>query len=966
MDTLTLNPQQKEAIRHPNGPLLIIAGAGTGKTTVITERIKHFIQKKNIKPEEILALTFTEKASNEMEERVDQIMPYGYTQMWISTFHSFCETLLREEALAVGLNPNFRLIQEAESLLLLKQHLFNFELEYYRPLGNPTKFLEAILQHFSRLKDEDISPSEYKEYAIKKMELAVTDEEKEEAAKAKELAQLFEEYEKLKAKEGVMDFSDLISNALHLLRTRKNILHKYQKQFKQILVDEFQDTNFAQNELAILLAGNDKNITVVADDDQAIYRWRGAALSNVIQFKNNFPGAKIITLTLNYRSTQQILDRAYTLIQNNNPNRLEIMENINKKLKSSHKKKGEDIEFILTQRADEEADQVAQKIKELLKNSYSYKDFAILVRANNHAQPFYQALHRHDIPYQFLGPSRLFQQEEIKDLIAYFKVLYDLSDNVSLFRILNMDMFGISGREINYMLNFAKKKNYTLFESLEHLDETFLQDNAKEKLQKVYDMISRHMERIKKDTAGQILYYFLVDTGLFQNLMEYKTKREEDTSQNIARFFDRIKSFETHHQDASVYAIVDWIDLMMQMGESPLITNQDWKESDAVNIMTVHSSKGLEFPIVFLVNLVSDRFPTRERKEKIPIPQDLVKELIPEGDYHLQEERRLFYVGMTRAQEKLILTASSFYGEAKREKKLSPFILETLPEVVLQNNKEKKIQQLSLSAITKDYNHKVVEEIVPSDPYTVHYLSFSELQAFDICPLHYKARYILGIPTSPTAVQNFGVSMHNALLDFHTKQKENKNITEDDLITLLKNDWKNEAYLDKKHQDQMLENGINMLKRYYKDSYAKIIPEALELPFSYYLDEGRKIKVGGKIDRIDLLPDGKIEIIDYKTGKPNKGINRYAYELQLGIYALAANRVKHPLFNKKPEDILITLYYLENGEKITNTLSQKELDTIEGKIMDKVKKIESSDFFCSGSILCENCEYKILCGIKTD
>src|SRR3990172_2682047 len=468
---VTLNSEQKKAIEHKTGPLLIIAGAGTGKTTVITERIKYLIKQKLAKPEEILALTFTDKAAKEMEDRVDRMMPYGYTQMWISTFHTFCDNLLRQEGIAIGLNPNFKLMTESESILFLKKHLFELNLDYFRPLGNPNKFLEALLTHFARLADEDITPNEYLKFAnsrVSQKSRNINEEERLELKKTVELAKAYEQYSILKLKESMLDFADLISQSLFLLRTRKNILKRYQNQFKYILVDEFQDTNYAQNELAMLLSGAQQNITVVADDDQAIYRWRGAALSNVIQFRNNFPKAKIITLIKNYRSTQEILDRAYAMIQNNNPNRLEVVENINKKLISERRIRGKLVEFILTDRVDEEAEKIAQKIKSIMKSAnFKYPDIAILVRANNHAQPVTVALTRNKIPYQFLGPSYLYQQEEIKDLIAYFKVLYNLDDSVSLYRILSMDIFGLTSREINQLLAYPRKRNWTLFEALE-------------------------------------------------------------------------------------------------------------------------------------------------------------------------------------------------------------------------------------------------------------------------------------------------------------------------------------------------------------------------------------------------------------------------------------------------------------------------------------------------------------------
>lgn len=962
MSRVLLNESQQKAIEHGKGPLLIIAGAGTGKTTVVTERIKYLIQKKKISPEHILALTFTEKAAAEMEDRIDKIMPYGYTQMWISTFHSFCDQILKTEGIQIGLVPNYKLISEAESVQLFKKNLFKLKLDYYRPLGNPTKFIEALLTHFARLKDEDITPQQYTKFAARKLKTAKNPEDIEDATRINELAAAFSLYEEIKTKEGLMDFSDLISNTLLLLRTRKKVLQSFQKQFEFILVDEFQDTNFAQNELAIMLAGNNKNITVVADDDQAIYRWRGAAISNVMQFKKNFPTAKLVTLTQNYRSTQEILDSAYQMIQHNNPNRLEAIENISKKLKSSKKGRGDKIELVVADRVDEEAEEIAKKITSLVnREKYKYEDIAILVRANNHAHPITTILARHKIPYQFLGPGQLFQQEEIKDLIAYLRVLYNLHDSISLFRVLQMDLFQIPMIDLNYLLNYAKRKNQSIFESLSHLNETYIQEKTQEKLLTIKSMIERHLERTKKDSAGQILFYFLSDAGLYEKYMAVASAKEEKEAQNIAKFFDRIKTYETSNEDSSVYAVVDWIDLMTQLGDSPLASVEDWKNSNAVSILTVHSSKGLEFPVVFLVNLVNDRFPSRERQEKIPVPSDLVKEhLMDEGNYHEQEERRLFYVGMTRAKDKLFFTASKFYGEGKREKKLSPFIAEAAPDLVKQKTEQEKIKQLSFANLMNEYQEiKQAKQLDAARKIT--YISYSQLQTFDICPLHYKARYLLGLPTPPTAALSFGISMHEVLQEFYTLLKNKNSADEDTFVKLLSDVWKNEGYIDRDHEKAMKKNGEKLLRDYFNNIHnPQNIPVAMEMPFSFRLN--KELKVGGKIDRIDKSINGAIEIIDYKTGKPST--NKKSYMFQLGLYALAAQKVEHPLLKQKPEDITVSLLYLETGEKVSAQISQDKLEKVEEEIITKVKAIETSDFKCSKSILCGNCEYKMLCNVN--
>ncbi|MBF8249706.1 MAG: hypothetical protein HW400_307 [Candidatus Levybacteria bacterium] len=960
-----LNPQQITAIGHLAGPLLIIAGAGTGKTTVITERIKYLILEKKILPTQILALTFTDKAAREMEERVDIAMPYGYTQMWISTFHAFCDRILRNDAHAIGLDPGYKLISEAESILLLRQNIFNLDLNLFRPLGNPTKFLDALLTHFSRLKDEDVSPKEYLLW-VQNPTFAKASADKQKSAdefkQYLELANSYQKYEELKIKEGVMDFSDLISNTLLLFRTRKNILKKYQQQFKFILVDEFQDTNYAQNELAILLAGDDKNITVVADDDQSIYRFRGAAVSNVLQFKKSFPKAKVVTLNNNYRSTQPILDAAYRLIQHNNPNRLEVVEGIDKKLRSHSLAAKKEIEVIHEVRSEDEADAIAREINELTNNDkrragYEYKDIAILVRANNHASLITTALQRHRIPFQFLGPGYLFQQEEIKDLIAYLAFLTNLSDSVSLFRVLSMDIFGIPYIELNYLLNFAKRKNLTLFEALSDLKQSFLKPETQEKLTNFREMAVRHLEKSKKETAGQILYYFLVDSKLFETLNTTNSVKEERRVQNIAKFFDRIKSFETERPDTNIFTLYEWLNLMLQMGDSPTAADVDVKDRNVVNILTVHSAKGLEFKVVFLVNLVADRFPSRERSEKIPLPIGILKENIsPESDFHLEEERRLFYVGMTRAKERLYFTAANYYGTGKRPRKLSPFIYDALPNL-LEEKLENKTQQLSLPDVLSVYQEEA-EQQENKPPLKISYITFSNLQMFDICPLHYKAKVIFNLPTPTAGVQSFGISIHSALYNFYKQLEEGIAPSLKHLLEIFEQEWISEGYAGKKHEEERFAQGIKILEEFYKTEFkTPTKPLGLEMPFSFVLKNG--VKVFGKIDRIDKKGSG-IEIIDYKTGADNPKAGK-AHELQLKIYALAATKIKDNILNRRPEDITLTIHFLEGNTKKTMNFKQEDLNRLEDELIEKITEIEKSDFKCSGSVLCVNCEYKILC-----
>lgn len=982
-DTSTLNPEQLTAVTHGEGPLLIIAGAGTGKTTVVTKRIEYLIVEKNINPSNILALTFTEKAAAEMETRTDEILPYGSTNLWIETFHAFCDRVLRQEAIHIGLNPGYTLMTETEALLFLRKHLFEFELNYFRPLGNPMKFLQGMLNHFSRLKDDDISPEQYMKYAQKienrksKIEKLITDEEH---IKTTELATAFKRYEELKAKEGMMDFSDLISNLLHLFRTRKNILKKYQEQFHYILVDEFQDTNYAQNEMAILLAGEAKNITVVGDDDQSIYRWRGAALANMLQFRSHFPKAKIVTLNKNYRSSQIILDSAYTLIQHNNPDRLEAREGIDKKLialrsdvilSEGKRVEGSPLEFLYATNADEEAEKVAQYIKEeQKKNSCSYNDFAILVRANDHAIPFKRALERLKIPNQFLGPSHLFDQEEIKDLIAYLKVLVSFDDAASLYRVISMPIFSLASRDIAALLNYSKRNNLSLFETLEQAEAASITPDGQEKIARIVSIITKHLGLLTTETAGQILYYFFEDSGLLGYYLDPKTIRTEHEAQNIAKFFTKLQSFASNKKDASVFTVTEWIELSTELGESPMAAEIDWTSSDAVNILTVHSSKGLEFPVVFVVNLVTQRFPSRDRKEQIPVPTDIIREELPAGDENLQEERRLFYVAMTRARDQLVLTAAKFYGEGKRERKLSPFITEALGLEFVQkklNSHQAAAsgQQLTLLEFFNENHVKqdVIkdESITPAIP-PLTYISYSQIQTFDVCPLHYKLKYILNVPTLPSPALSYGVSIHSVLRDLLQLVKSDSLPSNFEISGLLKQSWIKSGYSSKAHEQQAYEQAKTMLTRFTK----KILLNppntiAIEIPFQFWLD---KLKVGGRIDRVDRLPGGGIEIIDYKTGSNVPDQKKVDADFQLTFYGLAAASIHDDILPASADNVTLSLYYVEPDIKISTVRSKEELEIARQKIMDKAVEIQQSDFKCSGGIFCKNCEYKMICGIS--
>ena len=957
-----LNSKQQEAVKHDQAPLLIIAGAGTGKTAVITRRIAYLIAAKAARPEEILALTFTDKAAAEMEERVDLLVPYGYTDIWISTFHAFGDRILRENALELGLDPEFAVLTRPDQLIFLREHLYEFNLDYYRPKSDPARFLEALVVLFSRLRDEDVSWEEYLQYARgleEKSKANPADEElKETAISQMELAGAYQTYQRLLMKEGKVDFANQVYLALHLFRRRSLVLKRYQKQFKYILVDEFQDTNFSQFQLVKLLASAHKNIVVVGDDNQSIFKFRGAAISNILNFMDYYPKAKRIVLTENYRSTQVILDQAYRLIKYNDPDTLEVKCNISKKL-TSLKKQGAAINYLHFDTGASESDEVARLIEQKAeKEACKFSDIAILVRSNNDAQSFLRALNMRSIPWRFSGNQGLYSQEEIRFAISFLRTIANPDDSLSLYHLVSFSgLYNLDMPDLIRCLNWANRKNRSLFNVFSQLERIAgladVTQKSRTKIKKIVQDLNHYLKEARNLSTGRLLYLFLQESGFIKKLLKQDSLLNEQRIKNIASFFNIVANFENLSRQDRLPNFVQHLDMLISAGDDPATAEADL-DLEAVNVLTLHKAKGLEFEVVFLVNLVQGRFPWPKRREPIEVPVELIKDILPSGDYHIQEERRLFYVGMTRAKRELYFTSALDYG-GKRLRKVSQFVYEALdispqkPEII----KAEALQQIDRFA-PRPAAAPLKEKPISDDELLA--LSFRQIDDYISCPLKYKYVHILRIPILRHHSVVYGSAIHKAILDFYQAKINQTGFSREDLIKSFRRAWVNEGFLSRSHEEQRFAQGKRTLMNFYEREKKKQLPAYIEQRFNFVLG---KDKITGRWDRIDEDSTGAV-IIDFKTSdtvkKQQQADKRVKESLQLSIYALAYQTIKQKLPQR------VEFHFVDTGLVGCAQRTEQDLEKTRDVIKQASSGIRAREFPAKPEYsACTWCAYREVC-----
>ena len=606
----TLNPMQQEAVRCTEGPLLILAGAGSGKTRVLTHRAAYLIGERHVNPWNIMAITFTNKAAGEMRERVDKLVGLGSESIWVSTFHSTCVRILRRFIEALGYGKNFSIYDSDDQRTLMKQvfHLLNVE---------PKQFKERqVLGVISHAKDQLIGPEEFLLNAGSDFRLKKTGE-------------IYQEYQRQLKRNNALDFDDLIVKTVELFRTNPQILEYYQDRFRYIMVDEYQDTNMAQFQLVKLLAAKYRNLCVVGDDDQSIYRFRGADIRNILSFEESFPGAKVVKLEQNYRSTQNILDAANEVIRNNQGRKEKRLWTANET--------GAPVRFCQFDTAREEADFVLSQIR---KSDFSLKDQAVLYRTNAQSRLFEERCIFYNIPYRLVGGVNFYQRREIKDVLAYLKIIANGEDDLATLRVINVPKRGIGAASMNKVTVFASVNQLSLYEALEDAKMVPGLGKAVGKIEGFVKQIEalRAMAGPGGCLIKDLIEGVLEQTGYAKELEQEGEEEAKERLANIGELVNKAAAFEAESGSRSLDEFLEQVALVADVDS----LNQS---EERVTLMTLHSAKGLEFPKVYLAGMEEELFPSAMAVFS-PDPTDL------------EEERRLCYVGITRAQKELVLTAA--------------------------------------------------------------------------------------------------------------------------------------------------------------------------------------------------------------------------------------------------------------------------------------------------------------------
>lgn len=630
-----LNKEQQQAVQHTEGPLLIMAGAGSGKTRVLTHRIAYLLGEKDVSPRNVLAITFTNKAAREMKKRVNKLVGAGGEQIWVSTFHSMCVRILRRDIDRIGYNRNFSILDSSDQLSVIKQILKDLNID-------PKKFdPRAMLGQISGAKNELVTPEEYSKQVGDFFQ--------------RQVSQVYERYQKTLEKNQALDFDDLIMQTIHLFKRVPEVLGYYQNRFQYIHVDEYQDTNHAQYYLVKQLANRYQNLCVVGDSDQSIYRWRGADIANILSFEEDYPSSRVIYLEQNYRSTKSILAAANSVIENNTGRKP-------KKLWTENND-GKMIHYYQGATEQEEALFVTDKIQELTDEAgFSADDIAILYRTNAQSRAIEDTFMKSNISYQMVGGTKFYDRKEIKDLTAYLRLITNPDDDISFERVVNVPKRGIGKTSVDKLRAYAVEHGISFYQAVKEVDFVGVTKKAATALDGFGNLIKTLTQQQEFLTSTDMVEAILERTGYEEMLKNERSLESQSRLENLEEFKTVTQDFEEYAEDKTLIAFLTDLALIADIDR----VDDEADSEPKITLMTLHAAKGLEFPVVFLVGMEENVFPHSRSMF---------------DDEEMEEERRLAYVGVTRAEEELYLTHAkmrTLYGRTNMNP-ISRFINE-IPE----------------------------------------------------------------------------------------------------------------------------------------------------------------------------------------------------------------------------------------------------------------------------------------------
>jgi DNA helicase II / ATP-dependent DNA helicase PcrA len=967
---LKLNDAQRRAITHGEGPLLVIAGAGTGKTRVITERIRHLLQSDDtLSGENILGLTFTKKAAGEMKARVVKATGERGKEVTLATFHSFCETLLKD------VEPKRTALEQVDHWILLRRNLARLKLEKFRRLAEPGQFLSDFIQFFSRCQDELVSSEDYQLYADglaaqleSERHLMFEDtynERLEAVALQQEIARAYKASEELLREKKAVALNGLITEAVALLRKDDALRAKLRQRYRHILVDEFQDTNIAQLDLLHLLSDEPRNIVVVGDNDQAIYRFRGASFGSFKLFLERFAGWQTgqdstryrVALTENYRSTPNILRVATQVIGQN-----EVSADFPKKMLSPARSEGERIRVVELASPDDEARWVTSELERLHGAGTPWRDFAVLYRQHAHRDQLVEELARHKIPFVIARLSIL-EHPLVRDVLAYLRLIAKPYDDIACARVLAAPAWHLEPTDLVRFAERARKKRGTsLYDTLQSPQSELPFDPSPTPLSELVGFVYAQRKTMRRRSAAEIL----ADLAEWLEIPQLAGVRDRKYVAQLAQF---LKDWEPKSETRALPEFLEYLDYFEQAGG--IVCLEDDVPGDAVQLMTVHGAKGLEFPHVFLLRVNHGAFPARERSPLFEFPVKLMKEELPAGQFHIQEERRLFYVALTRAERKLTITTLT-----EKKGKVPTFIEDILmdPAVkrrdVLQIAPKVRPREEDAGASGGDSAAASLFPAAAARPRifskiaawaeTFHpplaeplKLSSSQVVNYRKCPQQYAFGYLWSLKEGPRATLSFGSVMHTTIKRFVEQLRRGVKLPFEEVARIFETEWTSAGFEDQYQEGEYKKDGIEQL-RVFHAAMLEAPPEIRDQEKSFELPLENNVIIVGRIDQINSLGRNDVEIVDYKTGKPRKEADARR-DLQLSIYALAAKEI----FELNP--VRLVFHYLQNNQMQVTTRDAKQLDAAQKIVQEAAADIRAKEFSPKPGFACRSCAYRPIC-----